>query len=116
MPDEPGTLIRQEPFQRGIPEDASAWRILYTTTRDEGQPAAASAIVVAPRSTSQVPREVIAWAHGTTGVAETCAPSILEGTFSTEAFFTVDEVIDEGWVLVATGWRRACCRNRTARW
>ncbi|HEX7098311.1 MAG TPA: lipase family protein [Acidimicrobiia bacterium] len=101
-PEAPGQLIRIEPFERGIPDDAVAWRILYTTTRDEGQPALASAIVVAPSDEADGPREVIAWAHGTTGVHETCAPSVLEGTFSTGAFFSVEEVVDEGWVLVAT--------------
>jgi uncharacterized membrane protein HdeD (DUF308 family)/acetyl esterase/lipase len=102
VPDEPGALLRQESFDRGIPDDAVAWRILYTTTRDEGRPALASAIVVAPHRDTDGPRPVIAWAHGTTGVAEPCAPSVLEGTFSTGAFFTVEEVVDEGWVLVAT--------------
>ncbi|HLV89636.1 MAG TPA: lipase family protein, partial [Acidimicrobiia bacterium] len=29
-------------------------------------------------------------------------PSVLEGTFSTGAFFSVEEVVEEGWVLVAT--------------
>lgn len=102
VPEDAGVLIRQEPFDRGIPDDAVAWRILYTTTRDEGQPALASAIVVAPAVESANAREVITWAHGTTGVHQTCAPSVLEGTFSTGAFFSVDEVVDEGWVLVAT--------------
>lgn len=81
---------------------ALAWLILYTTTRDEGRPAVASAIVVAPGGGKPGAREVIAWAHGTTGVHETCAPSVLEGTFSTGAFFSVEEVVEEGWVLVAT--------------
>lgn len=102
VPGTPGHLLRQEPFERGIPDDALAWRILYTTTRDEGRPAVASAIVVAPGGGKPGAREVIAWAHGTTGVHETCAPSVLEGTFSTGAFFSVEEVVEEGWVLVAT--------------
>ena len=101
MPSQPGELLRIEEFERGIPDDAEAWRILYTTTRDEGQPAVASAIVVAP-ARREGARNVIAWAHGTTGIDESCAPSILEGTFATGAFFSVGEVIDEGWVLVAT--------------
>ena len=101
VPDEPGALIRHERFERGIPDDAVAWRILYTTTRDEGQPSLASAIVVAPAAETAGAREVIAWAHGTTGVDETCAPSVLEGTFTTGAFFSAERVIDEGWVLVA---------------
>lgn len=101
LPQEPGSLLRVEPFERGISESAEGWRILYTTTRDEGQPAVASALVVAPRETTG-PAPVIAWAHGTTGVDQTCAPSVLEGTFSTGALFSVDAVVEQGWVLVAT--------------
>lgn len=101
-PDMPGALLRVEPFDRGIPDNARAWRILYTTTRDEGQPAVASGIVVAPIDDSATPRPLIAWAHGTTGVDETCAPSILEGGFETGAFFALEDVIDQGWALVST--------------
>ncbi len=100
VPDDPGMLLRVEPFERGIPDGADAWRILYTSTRDEGEPAMASALVVAPNGWAAAP--VIAWAHGTTGVDRTCAPSVLEGTFSTGAFFSVEEVIEQGWILVAT--------------
>jgi hypothetical protein len=50
---------------------------LYTTTRDTGVPAVASAIVAAPAHPPAGPRPVIAWTHGTTGVAEDCAPSLL---------------------------------------
>lgn len=101
VPDESGVLLKAEPFDRGIPDGAVAWRILYTTTREEGQPAVASAIVVVPATaTGALP--VIAWAHGTTGIHETCAPSVLEGTFSTGAFYSVNQVIEEGWALVST--------------
>lgn len=100
LPDDPGMLLRVEPFERGIPDGANAWRILYTSTREEGEPAVASGLVVAPEGGGNAP--VIAWAHGTTGVDRTCAPSVLEGTFSTGAFFSVEEVIEQGWILVAT--------------
>jgi uncharacterized membrane protein HdeD (DUF308 family)/alpha-beta hydrolase superfamily lysophospholipase len=101
-PDSPGELLRVEPFERGIPDGAVAWRVLYTTTRDDEQPAVASALVVAPADGSGEPREVIAWAHGTTGVDETCAPSLAEDPFGSGAFFALDRVLEEGWVLVAT--------------
>lgn len=63
----PGLLLRSEPFTRDVPADARAWLILYTTTRDTGVPAVASAIVVAPAHPPAGPRPVIAWTHGTTG-------------------------------------------------
>lgn len=107
VPDEPGRLVSSEPFSRQVPAGATAWRILYTTTRDEGVPALASGIVVVPErepSTYSTPAQlpVIAWAHGTTGWAPGCAPSILDEPFESGALFVLDRVLAEGWALVMT--------------
>jgi uncharacterized membrane protein HdeD (DUF308 family)/alpha-beta hydrolase superfamily lysophospholipase len=102
VPAEPGALLRAESFTRDIPEGARAWRILYTTTRDEGVPAVASALVVTPVEPSGEPRPVIAWAHGTTGIARTCAPTVLEPGIGAGAFYNLDQILANGWVLVAT--------------
>ena len=102
VPAEAGALLRIEPFTREIPEGAVAWRILYTTTRDDGVPATASALVVARSAPASEPRPVIAWAHGTTGVARNCAPSLLAEPMESGAFYALDGVLEQGWVLVAT--------------
>jgi uncharacterized membrane protein HdeD (DUF308 family)/alpha-beta hydrolase superfamily lysophospholipase len=102
VPSAPGQLLRAEPFTRTIPDEARAWRILYTTTRADGVPAVASAIVVEPREPSSQPSPVIALAHGTTGVDRSCAPSVLDDPFAAGAFFALDRVVEEGWTLVAT--------------
>jgi hypothetical protein len=47
IPALPGVLLRSERFTRGIPKQWRAWRILYTTTRDENAPAVASGLVIA---------------------------------------------------------------------
>lgn len=102
VPSSPGALLRSEEFTRTIPASAEAWRILYTTTRADGVPALASALVVAPAERSDGPLPVIALAHGTTGVDRTCAPSVLKDPFGAGAFYALDEVIERGWALVAT--------------
>lgn len=102
LPDSPGVLVRVEPFTRMIPDDAQAWRILYTTTRDEGVQAVASALVVVPEHAADGPLPVIALAHGTTGVDRRCAPSVLDDPFAAGAFFSLDRVLAEGWAVVAT--------------
>ncbi|MFE9232732.1 lipase family protein [Cellulosimicrobium funkei] len=104
-PDEPGSLLRAEPFTRQIPDGASAWRILYTTTLDEGEPTVASGLVVVPDGVGTdggAPPPVVAWAHGTTGYARGCAPSVLDEPFESGAFFLLDDVLARGWALVAT--------------
>jgi uncharacterized membrane protein HdeD (DUF308 family) len=102
VPAEPGQLLRSEPFSTGVPEDAEAWRILYTTTRDDDTPAVASGIVLVSTRAPAGPRPVVAWAHGTTGFASKCAPSNLAAPFTAGAAPALDQVVDKGWVFVAT--------------
>ena len=100
VPDEPGRLIRSEPFTREVPAGALGWRILYTTTRGDGSAEVASALVVAPEGDGPWP--VVDWAHGTTGFAQNCAPSLAAQPFESGGLFVVDRVVEEGWALVAT--------------
>jgi alpha-beta hydrolase superfamily lysophospholipase len=100
MPVEPGSVIRVEPFTRQIPDNARAWRVLYSTTRFDGTIAPASAIVLAPRVPSGLPSDVVAWTHGTTGVAPPCGPSVMDQPFANVP--ALREAIAEGWVVVAT--------------
>lgn len=107
VPAKPGQLLRSEPYTNAeVPSGAKAWRILYTTTRDEGRSAVASGLVIAPVSAttgaSSAPSRVIAWAHGTTGFAPGCAPSILPTGLSAGAMMIQDKVIARGWTMVAT--------------
>ncbi|MGW0051445.1 lipase family protein [Nocardia nova] len=103
VPDRAGQLLRTERYDNPeVPTGALAWRILYTTTRDHGQPAVASGLVIAPGSATTTPSPVIAWAHGTTGVAVGCAPSILPNGLSAGAMMVQDKVIHQGWTIVAT--------------
>lgn len=97
---QPGMLLRSEPFTRGIPAGTRAWRILYATTRAEGKPALASAIVLVGDEEIGKPRNVIAWTHGTVGASNGCAPSLLPEPFANVP--GLDEAIAQGWAVVAT--------------
>ena len=100
VPDEPGRLIRAEPFTRAVPTGAVGWRVLYTTTHGDDSPAVASGLVVAPASGADHP--VIAWHHGTTGYDRACAPSLAPEPFESGAMFVLDQLIGNGWAFVAT--------------
>jgi uncharacterized membrane protein HdeD (DUF308 family)/alpha-beta hydrolase superfamily lysophospholipase len=102
VPSEPGVLLRSEPFTRGVPDGAAAWRILYTTTRDDQTPALASGLVLVSEDAPAGRRPVIAWAHGTTGFDRKCAPSLLPKPFEAGATPALSEIVANGWVLVAT--------------
>ena len=76
----PGELIRSEEFdQYELPFSISAVRILYHSRSAVGGDVAASGVVLIPGE-GKPPAggwPVIAWAHGATGVARPCAPSLM---------------------------------------
>jgi acetyl esterase/lipase len=72
-----GTIIRTEELEKDVPEGARGWRVLYLSTGPDGQPLAVSGRIYAPAAPAQPgTRKVVAWAHGTTGIVDACAPSI----------------------------------------
>lgn len=96
----PGTVIRSEPYTRVTRNDARLLRILYATTRHDNKPAIASAIVALPTAPASSPRAIVAWAHGTTGIAQGCAPSVIGAPFANVP--ALDDLLREGWAFVAT--------------
>jgi acetyl esterase/lipase len=95
----PGTLVRSEALSRAVPDGERAWRILYVTTRGNGRRTLASGVVMAPAHASG-PRPVLAWAHGATGVAPGCAPSMQSDPFARVP--ALNQIVAKGWVYVAT--------------
>jgi hypothetical protein len=76
----PGMLIRAQRFAGyNLPPGAHAVRILYVSRARSGALDAVSGVVLLPAG---VPPPggwpVIAWAHGTSGVARICAPSLMK--------------------------------------
>jgi hypothetical protein len=99
---EPGTLIRAEPFDGySLPAGASAVRILYHSRTLAGADVAASGVVLIPAGAA--PPEgwpVIAWAHGTAGVARMCAPSLMKDVlYGSEGLMPM---VAAGFAVVAT--------------
>lgn len=96
----PGTIIRAEPFA-GAPAGSSAHKILYRSTGLKGELIAVSGLVIVPEG--PVPpggRPVVAWAHGTTGVARKCAPSLFPQSLTWIP--GLNDMIARGYVVAAT--------------
>jgi len=76
----PGTLLRSEAFTGyTLPAGAHAVRILYHSKARDGHDVATSGAVLLPAgSPPSGGWPVIAWAHGTSGVARQCAPSLMK--------------------------------------
>lgn len=100
---ERGKLLRTETFTRGIPPGAVGFRILYSTARANGVIVPASALVLAPGAGAPQPRDMIAWAHGTTGIVAGCAPTLLERQF--HEMPDLPQAISRGWAIVAADYQ-----------
>ena len=96
----PGTLLRAEPFELGLPPEVEGWRVLYRSTDHTGSPIAVSGLVLAPTTARQGPPPLVAIAHGSTGVAEECAPSLAARPLA--PLPGVQEALDAGFVVTAT--------------
>lgn len=75
----PGDLLKSEPSSAyAVPAGARAVRILYHSTDAEGHSVGTSGVVLIPAGSPPAGGwPVIAWAHGTSGVARQCAPSLM---------------------------------------
>jgi alpha-beta hydrolase superfamily lysophospholipase len=98
----PGDLLRQVvATDYVLPRGATAIRILYHSLDAEGRDVASSAFVAVPPGTPPAGGwPVIAWAHGTSGVARQCAPSLMKDLYyGDEGLY---EMVRAGFAVVGT--------------
>ena len=96
-----GSIIRVWPLEGGGPGGGDAFRILYRSTGLNGEPIAVSgAIFIPPGAPPQGGRNVIAWAHPTSGVVEACAPSLMPDVSG--LIWGLADMLAQGYVVVAT--------------
>jgi alpha-beta hydrolase superfamily lysophospholipase len=103
IPGKPGTIIRIWPLEGGGPTGAgsTAFRVVYRSTGLNGEPIAVSgAIFLPPGNAPAGGRNVIAWAHPTSGVVEACAPSLMPDLAGT--IWGLAEMLAKGYVVAAT--------------
>ena len=95
-----GTLLRFQPVTPSVHPAASTWRVLYASRSVAGTPIAVSGLVVVPNTPApDGGRRVLTVAHGTTGIADSCAPS--KHPAASESSL-VKGAVDAGWVIAMT--------------
>jgi len=100
----PGSIVRSEPIPdaEGLPAQATAYRVLYHSESTTGADIAVSGTVVIPGGPPPVTGyPIVTWAHGTTGLADACAPS--KQGVNTVPYLS--ELIDEGMIVAATDYQ-----------
>ncbi len=74
--DEHGTLVRYQPVDGLDVGGAAAWRIMYVSESLEGEPIVVTGTALVPPGEGPAGgRPVLSIAHGTSGIADECAPS-----------------------------------------
>ncbi|MDL9938368.1 lipase family protein [Gordonia sp. ABSL1-1] len=99
----PGTMLSTTTLDPAVslPAASRAYRIHYSTTDVHGRPATSTGQILLPRRPA--PRggyPVIAWAHGTVGSADQCAPSTHPEL--DDAVIYLSHWLDQGYAIVAT--------------
>ncbi|MEV8504739.1 alpha/beta fold hydrolase [Actinoplanes sp. NPDC051475] len=78
---------------------ATGKRIQYLTTTISGATTVATGLVLTPKSGRT--NRTVAWGHGTTGLADKCAPSTNQAVFWPEARAAIAALLKKGWTVTA---------------
>jgi hypothetical protein len=108
LPHRPGVMLREEPItaQAEITASAAQQRILYTSTdaRWNSGVIPVSGILYLPKGLPPAGGwPLVAWAHGTLGVADVCAPS-WNGHKARDATY-INRWLQQGFAVVATDYQ-----------
>lgn len=98
-----GTVIRQVPLDPSVslPAAGRAYRVLYATRDIHDRPAVSTGAVFLPKQTAPPGGyPVLAWAHGTTGLGDQCAPSVRPRSPRDKIF--LDHWLNRGYAIVST--------------
>ncbi|MBD3729958.1 MAG: alpha/beta fold hydrolase [Sphingomonadales bacterium] len=94
-----GELVSADPVV-DTPPGMQAWRVRYWTRSDSNRPIEVTGMIVAPREAApRDARKIVAWAHGTSGVAQDCAVSTSPDFWQVTP--GLSEMIAAGYVVVA---------------
>lgn len=110
-PAPPGTLVRTERVAHvaGVPAGATVWRILFHSTTITGADEVESGYVIAPSGPAPAGGfPVLTWAHGTTGFAAPCAPSLFTDTGGPGGPYLLpglDRFLSAGFVVAAADYQ-----------
>lgn len=99
----PGTMLAMTPLDPvvSVPAAGKAYRIHYSTTDVHGRPATSTGQILLPRRPAPPGGyPVIAWAHGTVGSADQCAPSVQPPLEDVGIYLS--HWLDQGYAVVAT--------------
>jgi len=94
----PGEIISSEEVD--VPGlNGTMWRVMYHSQSIDGADIAVTGLIATPDDGAPS-HNVVTWAHGTTGIADSCAPSLDPSDASTVAL--TNTLLSKGYVVTAT--------------
>lgn len=78
---------------------ATGKRITYVTTSVTGASITATGLIMTPKTGKKY--RTVVWAHGTTGLADQCTPSLNQDVFWPEARAAIAALLAKGWTVAA---------------
>jgi pimeloyl-ACP methyl ester carboxylesterase len=78
---------------------ATGRRVTYVTTAVNGTTTPATGLILTPKTGRK--NQTVVWGHGTTGLADTCAPSTSDAVFWPEARAAIAALLAKGWTVAA---------------
>lgn len=100
----PGDVLALEslPPAERLP-GAKRHRLLYVSEDGDGRKVPVSGVILVPDADPPADGwPVVSWGHGTTGVADVCAPSLTDNLFYNEDAQEASTFLDAGYAVVAT--------------
>ncbi|MHB1987251.1 MAG: lipase family protein [Acidimicrobiales bacterium] len=107
---QPGSIIRSragcdylDPTTK-LRAPAKVWNVLYRSTNANGKVIAVSGTVLVPNAawSGRGPRPLVAYATGTQGWGDQCAPSREMAAGDYDENFAVQNLLDQGWAVAVT--------------
>lgn len=97
----PGTMLKFERVTAtGV--DGTAYRVMYLSTDEQGKVVPVTGLVYVPRTPPPAGGyKVVAWAHGTNGMTNACAPSLDAAT----AVPSINALLAKGWLVTASDYQ-----------
>ena len=78
---------------------ATGKKIQYVTTAVSGSTVTGTGLILTPKTGKN--NKIVVWGHGTTGVANKCAPSTNQAVFWPEARAAIAALLAKGWTVAA---------------
>jgi fermentation-respiration switch protein FrsA (DUF1100 family) len=100
----PGTYLKSAKLSvAGL--NGTAWRIMYVSQANKNKPVPVTGYVIVPTGTAPTGGwPVVAWDHGTNGMAAPCAPSLAIGT-SDIPLSIMNAFLAKGWAFMASDYQ-----------